>query len=82
VRPLILHSSLREKSMHAYGIKLIPMILPGAFLSSRGRGGTISNFEGKEINIFSEQVVMSSDKILNQRIVEIIAREPVLVGGE
>ena len=43
----------------------------------QGAGGSVSDFEGGKINIFSEEVIMSSDQILNQRIVEIIKRGSV-----
>lgn len=38
----------------------------------KGAGGSVSGFQGEEIDIFAPQVIMSSDKSLSQRIVEII----------
>lgn len=40
----------------------------------KGAGGSISDFCGNEINIFSEDVIMCSDSKLNKKIVEIIRK--------
>ncbi|GEM_PF-1067796 len=49
-----------------------PYDIAGGIPIVRGAGGSVSGFLGEEIDIFATQVIMSSDKILNQRIVEII----------
>ena len=40
----------------------------------KGAGGSVSNFNGEEVDIFSKEVVMCSDKSLNDKIIEIIRR--------
>jgi len=37
----------------------------------RGAGGSVSDFQGKALSIFSKEVIMCSDKTLNEKIVEI-----------
>lgn len=49
-----------------------PYDIAGGIPIVKGAGGSVSGFQGEEIDIFAPQVVMSSDKILNQGIVEII----------
>jgi len=40
----------------------------------QGAGGSVTNFEGKELEIFSKQVIMCSDKKLCNDIIDIIER--------
>ena len=46
----------------------------------RGAGGHVTDFEGGEVNIFSEEVIMSSDLNLSREIVEMI-QQGALSGG-
>ena len=47
----------------------------------KGAGGHVSDFEGREADIFSEEVIMSSDRSLNQDILELIRQEQFVRGA-
>ena len=46
----------------------------------KGAGGHVSDFEGRDAGIFSEEVVMSSDKALNQKILELVKQDQFVRG--
>lgn len=46
--------------------------IAGGIAVVRGAGGSVSNFSGKDVSIFSEEIIMCSEKTLNKNIVELI----------
>ncbi len=49
-----------------------PYDIAGGIPIVKGAGGSASDFKGGEVSIFTAEAIMSSDKVLNQRIIEII----------
>lgn len=49
-----------------------PYDIAGGIPIVKGAGGSVSDFQGEVADIFTAQVIVSSDNILHQRIVEII----------
>jgi acyl-CoA synthetase (AMP-forming)/AMP-acid ligase II/fructose-1,6-bisphosphatase/inositol monophosphatase family enzyme len=47
----------------------------------KGAGGHVSDFDGRDVNIFSEEVIMSSDKSLSQKLLELIRQEQCVRGA-
>ena len=54
--------------------KTNPYDIAGGIPLVKGAGGSVSDFSGKEIDVFSQEVIMCSDKVLNDKIIEIIRR--------